>query len=222
MALIRCTNFDQEGEEKPAPEFWPVPRLWAGGTAFIVAGGPSLAGFDGERLRGRRVIAVNNAYGLVPHAGFLYFADRAWWGWHRESAAAFEGAIVTVCHDCAARERRLKLLEVTGTKGLELEKPWGVRTGNNSAYQAINLAVHLCAKRIVLLGVDMRFGAGGRKHWHPGHPRTMDESVFQRMISHFRTLPEGLAKAGVEVVNATPHSALEVFPRLSQREALEL
>ena len=99
----------------------------------------------------------------------------------------------------------------TGRDGLET-KPTGIRTGRNSGYQAINLAVHLGAKRIVLLGYDMRF-QGKKSHWHGGHPVEIRDTVFENsMLPCFPSLVKPLAKLGVEVLNATPGSALTVFP----------
>ena len=58
---------------------WSVPRAWPGETAYIVAGGPSVAWQDLGLLRGRRVIAVNSSWEAVPWAAILLFADLRWW-----------------------------------------------------------------------------------------------------------------------------------------------
>lgn len=64
---------------------WTVPgEAWAGQTAFILGGGPSLKGFDVERLRGRgKVIGVNNAgIDLAPWCNVLFWADKRWLDWN--------------------------------------------------------------------------------------------------------------------------------------------
>ena len=51
-----------------------LPDFSAGRTV-IVAGGPSLAGFDWRRLDGERVIAINRACEVLPHADVLWWSD---------------------------------------------------------------------------------------------------------------------------------------------------
>jgi hypothetical protein len=63
----------------------------------------------------------------------------------------------------------LQLLQVSGQPGLDLRPGW-VRTGGHSGYTAINLAVHLGATRIVLLGYDMMASPQGAHHFFGAHP----------------------------------------------------
>lgn len=57
---------------------WTPEPLFAGETVFCVACGPSLTPETAEKLKGRRVIAVNNAVYAVPHADVLFFTDAGW------------------------------------------------------------------------------------------------------------------------------------------------
>ena len=86
-------------------------------------------------------------------------------------------------------------------------RPTGVRTGGSDGYQAINFAFHFGAKRIVLLGYDMKFGADGQAHW-----RLEERSTEKGFRPAFVGLATALRKANVEVINATPGSGLDVFP----------
>ena len=62
------------------PEVWAVPPIWRGATVVCLGGGPSLTAADAAQCRGRaRVIAINDAYRLVPWADLLYFCDYRWW-----------------------------------------------------------------------------------------------------------------------------------------------
>ena len=197
-----------------------VPRLWPGATVVCLGAGPSLTRQDVEACRGRgAVIAINGSYTLAPWADILYACDNKWWLWHK-GATDFPGLKYTL--DARARAwPGVTVLRNTGDSGLELD-PTGVRTGRNSGYQAINLAVHLGAARILLLGYDMR-----GDHWHKPHPDG-SRPPFAICLKHFATLVEPLRAAGVEIVNCTPHSALtcfpmrplgEVFPALEQEVA---
>jgi hypothetical protein len=195
-------------------KYWCVPPEWVGETAFLLAGGPSLRDFDCTVLRGAgRVIAINHSYRLAPWADVLYFCDLSWWRQHElEVRELFQGRYIVTLEN---RIDGVKTLRNFGVSGLETD-PSGLRTGNNSGYQAINLAYHFGARRIVLLGYDMRVSPDGRTHWHGGYTGYSADTYRGLFSSHmapyFDTLVQPLRDAGVEVVNATPDSALRCWP----------
>lgn len=186
-----------------------IAAAWRGETAFLLGCGPSIRAADVERLRGRRVIAINDSVFLAPCADVLYACDTHWWQTRAPRLAGYRGLRVTLA-DVPGTLR----LRNTGETGLETE-PDGLRTGKNSGYQAINLAYHLGATSIVLLGYDMRLGRAGELHWN-ARPERQTAAGFARtlslMLPMFDTLVEPLRRAGVEVLNATPGSALRCWP----------
>jgi hypothetical protein len=202
-------------------EYWAVPREWEGATAFLLGGGPSLRGFNAEVLRGRgRIIAINNSYILAPWADVLYYADGAWWKDHRERVLqVFRGAYRVSIEKCGDDTKFLRPQQASGLA----TDPTALRTGFNSGYQAINLAYHFGATRIVLLGYDLHVD-GARTHWHAGHPGQtpeMQTTAFQEMfLPRFPTLVAPLTAAGVEVINATPGSALTCWPIMPLTQVL--
>ena len=205
------------------PPIWSVPRLWDGERVFILGGGPSLKGFGAECLRGKgRVLVVNTSYKLVPFADALYFADKRWFDWEEPGVRRWTALKVTINADAWRRDDALKLIR-SGKMGGLSEDPTTVNLGNNSGFQAINLAFHLGAGRIVLLGFDMRWHGSGPSivtHWHGGHPRSQVATVFTRMIPAFDTIRKPLERHGVEVVNATPDSALKTWPMVQLADEL--
>jgi hypothetical protein len=97
--------------------------------------------------------------------------------------------------------------------GMSLD-PMRTHQGGNSGFQAANLAILMGAARILLLGFDMR-AAGGRKHWHEDHPDWMvnpQESTFRSWREAFEVALPSIQRAGVEIINCTPGSALTCFP----------
>lgn len=188
-----------------------VPKLWPGGTILCAASGPSLTREDLEACRGLvdATVVVNDVYQVAPWADVLYAADERWWHWHR-GAPLFTGRKYSLSQ-FARRYKGVEVLQNTGRERLEL-KPTGLRSGRNSGYQAIGLAVHLGAKRILLLGYDLSLGPQGEKHYFGDHPAPAS-SPFEKWRPIYATLVEPLAAAGVEVVNCTRRTRLECFPR---------
>jgi hypothetical protein len=194
-----------------------IPRAWPGETVVCIAGGPSLTAEDVAAVRGRaRVIAINDAYKLAPWADVLYACDSKWWRWHR-GVPSFSGPKYAL-ERSSAKFPGVQVLRHTGTTGLERD-PGAVRTGKNSGYQAINVAVHFGAARILLLGYDMSRGPDGKEHWFGHHPNCQ-RSPFESFRRHFETLVDPLAALGVTVINCSRRTALQAFPRLPLEEAL--
>ena len=104
-------------------------------------------------------------------------------------------------------------LRHTGRNGLDVT-PGAIRDGGNSGYQAINLAVHFGAKRIVLLGYDMH-----GDHFFGKHPDGSKPN-FTICLSCFPGLVKPLAAIGVEVINCTRKSAITCFPKASLASVL--
>jgi hypothetical protein len=196
-----------------------VERLWPGSTVVCIGSGPSLTREDVEAVRGRaRVIAINNGYQLAPWADALYASDGAWWRWH-EGAPTFGGLKFSLKGDGEIVDPGVMLLENRGLNGLESD-PAGLRHGKNSGYQAIGLAVHLGAARIVLLGYDLQLGPAGEKRWHAPHKDKAADAAFDKWLPQFATLVEPLRERGIEIVNCSRRTALTCFPRQLLEDAL--
>lgn len=209
-----------------------VPRLWPGETFVILGGGPSLTPADVNYVRGKtRVIAVKEAVQLAPWADALYAADWYWWKFY-QGMPSFTGLMYTTEVSTTDPTTGIRttappqttwtgvtVLRNTGDEGLELD-PSGIRTGHNSGYQAINVAVHLGAARIILLGFDLWHGPQGQNWYTPplGYPKR--QSQFPVFLQMFSTLAEPLKAAGVEVINCSRQTVLTAFPKMSLEEAL--
>jgi len=166
-----------------------------------------------------RSIALNDAYLRAPHADILYFCDLHWWQVNEwQVRNAFFGKWIVTLENVISGVRRLRN---TGPIGLETD-PCGVRHGSNSGYQAINLAYHLGAKEIVLVGFDMQT-VNGRSHWRTrnGDNEDKEQRVMKNVIlPKFQTLQKPLELARVRVVNATPGSALTLWPIVDPQNLL--
>jgi len=162
------------------------------------------------------VIVINDAYRLAPWADVLFAADHGWWKWH-EGVPSFSG-LKYALHAGASEWPGVTVLRSTGIQGLELH-PSGLRAGYNGGYQAINLATHLGASRIVLLGYDMQAPRRGPSHFfgeHPNHAR----SPYGTFLEIFPSIVAPLQALGITVFNCSRSTALECFPRVALSEVL--
>ncbi|MDH5244817.1 MAG: hypothetical protein OEW98_00075 [Betaproteobacteria bacterium] len=198
-----------------------VPRLWPGETVVCVATGPSLTAADVDYCRGKaRVIVVNDAYRLAPWADALYACDVKWWRWH-EGVPSFTGPKWSLDHSAwvgqAQKYPDVQRLRNTGPSGLEHD-PTGLKNGRNSGYQAVNLAVHYGAARIILLGYDMQ-PSGGQAHFFGEHPNKQ-QSPYDQFRRQFLTLVKPLQKKHIAVINCTRRTVLTAFPCADLRATL--
>lgn len=199
----------------------PVPKLWPESTIVCLGSGPSLTKADVDACRSARVIAIKNTIELAPWADVLYGSGwdaggDTWWS--REGPKlTFPGLRYTL--DERARVWASVLnLDLDGEGGLSLD-PSSLRSGGHSGFQAINLAVHLGAKRVVLLGYDTQPTPTGKDHYFGSHPHGVRPPyhLFQWL---FPTIVEPLQALGVTVINASRETALTCFPRMTIQEAL--
>jgi hypothetical protein len=190
--------------------------MWEGKTAVVLASGPSMSPqvADTVQQSGCPAIVINDTFRLAPWADVLYAADVQWWICHSRDALQFRGLKVSVSETPFLEVLRLKN---SGHGGFD-DDPRCLRTGGNSGYQAVHLAAHAGAKRILLCGMDMH-GA----HWHGKHQaplRNVTEAIYQRWLRWFQYLVPELEKRGITVINCTPGSALRIFDYMPLEEAL--
>ncbi len=206
---------------------WTVPPLWPDGECVILGGGPSLSLVNLDWLQGRRVIAVNNAM-LLGSWDVMYFGDKCWFDWNKFKLHKFGGLKVTTCQQIDWPDVKVvfKVRRPEGTIARRRDKlMWNLSSGAC----AINLAFHFGVKRIILLGFDLRrfepdellaIGCKGTADsWHGDHKRP-PVKTYDRFIGPLVALAADLKKLGVEVINATPGSALTAFPIVEPREVL--
>lgn len=194
-----------------------IDPVFLGDTIYIVGGGSSLKDFDFNQLQNKIVIAINKAFLYIPFAQVLYWSDTRFFEWYEKEIEQFKGIKVT-CRPEPKRANIINLLN-TGKNGLETMS-YGIRDGGNSGYAAINLAYHLGAKTIILLGFDM-YTNGKETHWHDGYTSTANTDVMSKlMIPNFDTLVSPLEKRKVKIYNASLNSKLECFPKITIENAL--
>lgn len=169
------------------------------------------------------MIAVNDAYRLLPGAAVLYACDAAWWH-HHKGAPDFQGERWS-SHGSPSPTRHNDKTEVAERYGVRLvwgrdqagfsTDPEAIHYGSNSGFQAVNLALLMGARRVVLVGFDMH-GA----HFFGAHPKPLRNTTsYGGFIRAFERAADRLPE-GVQILNATPGSALRCFPMVSLDDVL--
>lgn len=176
-------------------------------TYICVASGPSLTANDCALASGSGypVIAVNSSWRAVPDCQHIFAADFTWWDHYHDS--------LNISAQLWSQSKRAH-----ARFGVKLFSP-SDKGAFNSGQRAIQLAAHLGAKRVILLGYDCTLANGA--HWHGRHPATMHNPV-PREVGRWHTDFSSLAGLlpDVEIINASRETALNCFTRLPLEAAL--
>lgn len=218
----------QQADASPTPnKAHPWWQDWCGEACAIIASGPSAKAANVEQLRGRiKVFAIKeSAVTLCPWADVVYGCDLHWWI-HRRGLPTFNG-LKLAWHDGVSQRfpdvKRIVIKDKMLDR-LLTDQPGVVGSGGNSGFQALNIAVQFGAARILLVGFDMHGNGGlhwyGRNNWAKGN--NPSESNFRRWRKALEGSAPVLADLGIEVLNASPLSALKTFRRATVAEALEM
>lgn len=192
---------------------------WIGKTVFLIGGGPSLTGFDFERLRGKGIIvAINDAVRFAPFADVAFTIDTVWIDKRVAVLEAFAGEIVAaVPKDYQCPIARARLLRRVNAVKISMRGD-SLSTGGNSGYAALMMALIRGAVRVYLLGYDMT-GAG---HFHGGYRwrSRFGAQQYPLWAKRFGTLAALAQLTGAEVLNCNRNSAITAFPFANLEETI--
>ncbi|MGE0722806.1 MAG: hypothetical protein AB7O45_00450 [Alphaproteobacteria bacterium] len=211
-----------DGKPTPTP-LWEPDRSFAGATVAVIGGGPSLATLDLDVLRGHRFIVVNSGCRIVRPVATpddpLYFSDNAWNERRPELAAAWPGPVVTCNRNAKLRNGdAVRWIDVIGLTERVGALPDIVQA--SSGHIAACLAAVMGAARLVLCAFEGRV-VGDRTHGHGDYTQGDIASFHERFVPGWVGLAPAFARLGVEVINATPDSAVRCYPFRPLAEALE-
>lgn len=220
---------------------WKVPKLWPNSTIYVIGAGPSLIGMDSclpprdgryglaAYLWDKHVVGVNDAFEIGDYVSVLFFGDTRWYWARKEKIKMFKGLKITCNkgtkwgkgHESVVHEPDINVIDVQKSFGFSNKRD-GVGWNRSSGGSAINLAVHLGAKRIILLGFDMNDldrGYDGllRKHV-PGMINEYKPGVYKFQSGAMGRIKQSAERIGVEILNANPHSAIKEFKKVKLQD----
>lgn len=205
----------------------PSGNIWTNEVVFIVGGGSSLIGVDIPAItNGHVTIAVNQSALRLrcPTAVSVdhQFMDRR----AAELEALTKTTNVYLCPPthkqiCEPLQKKIPSAHFfrENTKGFSWCPESLHRIGGSSGYGALNVATLMGAKRIILLGFDYCRNHRGVKNWHEAYTWPQNENWTAWARAYVNAAPS-LVEHGVEVINASPISAITAFPRMTVTEAL--
>lgn len=230
---------------------WQVPKMWEGGDVWIIGGGTSVPkqfGIPNEivqsvvkgdstpavyspylsALHDKHVIGINVAYLIGDWIDIVFFGDKGFFLSHESRLARFPGLKVT-CYSGADRIKWVKFLQrdTKHPKGIS-SNPKLISWNMNSGSAAINVAAHSGAKRIILLGFDMKLDEKSKQHWHGLYRqggvaplRKGRQSLpFDRHMRGFDEIAKDARRMGIEIINCSPESAIKQFRKITVKELL--
>lgn len=186
-----------------------------------MAGGPSVSRVPLEAVRDRpglHWLVIKNSHRLIPNADVLYACDRKWWV-ANNGIPDFKG--LKICQDARVAQQFQGTQTVRSRKARNdflLDTPGEIGWGGNSGFQAINLAMQFGARKIVLVGFDMRVDKG--LHWHgppEGNPSPGLAARWRLDLDRQHRLTRAL---GVEIIIGSPDSALIAYPKMEFLESI--
>lgn len=210
-------------DDAPTPcPLWLPDRSFEGQSVVIVGGGPSHGRMDIEALRGHSFIVANSGCRKVrpvaTASDILYFSDNSWAENRPAPIADWPGVVVTSNRNAKARlGDRVRYIDITALTERMRCAPDHVQA--SSGHTAACLAVDMGASRLVLIGFEAR-SIDGRTHGHGDYSQHDLAAFDERFVPGWEGLAPRFAELGVEVLNATPASAVTCFPTAEFSEAL--
>lgn len=217
----------------PGDEYAEPGLIWSGKTVFCLASGDSLRrltesewhGIIAKQWTGSIVLSINSsiktarAAGCEPNA--ILFSDLNWYEDNEALIKAFPGPRFTFSR--RAKVAFPDLWRIDNTTRPDFAVGAGpIKDGRSSGNRAISVAVKLGARRVILLGYDMRIDpVSGRSHCHNDYHNTEAAKVYaQEFIPSFNGWDAAARDAGVEIWNATDGTALDEFAKVGLNEVL--
>ena len=183
------------------------------------------------RNKGCRLFACNDAIRWAPDAALLHACNWQWWDARWPEVKDLPCEKWTTRKESAEKYGINYIAEVN-RPGLSQDRNL-LHHGHSSGYQLVGMAYRAGAERIVLIGYDMKFApdydgrskqvGSGPRHFFGEYERELQHwpSVKVRAGVHIELLDLywSVAQQGlVEIINCTPGSALNCFPRVDIRE----
>jgi len=227
---------------------WKVPKIWEGGDVWILGGGASVvqqfqvpneivqkvlsrklpvSAYSPyfQPIHDKHVIGINAAYLIGTWMDMVFFGDSGFFTDNKDQLFKFPHLKVS-SNSSTRKYAWVKTLKRDAKKHGISEDSSRVCWNDNSGSAAISIAVNAGAKRVFLLGFDMKLDEKNVQHWHKLYKKNQMQKVphppFNKHLAGFPKIAEDAKKMNVEIYNVSPDSVITQFPKITLQEALEL
>lgn len=196
-------------------------------TVVCIGTGPSLTleQIAAARAHNFALYVCNNAIFMAPDARVLYGCNLQWWDHYHERIKDYLCSRWTTNEE-AAEKYGLNWIAEKNAPGLSTD-PMVIHHGHGSGFSLVNLAFLQGAERIVLLGYDLKYAqdydgkarqiGSSPRHFFGEYPQELQHwpsvkvknGVHVELLDLYRSVAE---QGAVEIINATPGSAIDCFP----------
>lgn len=185
----------------------------------------TLAQVETAKRKGFRLFGCNNTWKLTE-LELLYACNRQWWDYYWPEVKDCTAEKWTTNIE-AADAYGLNWIAEKNAKGLSTD-PTVVHHGHGSGYTLLNLAYLKGAKRVVLVGYDLKYAqdyngharqvGSGPRHYFGEYPIELQHwpkvHVEKGIHTELLDLYQSVADQGiVEIINCTADTALNCFPK---------
>lgn len=158
----------------------------------VLAPGPSASAELAEKVRDLPLVAVGCSYQLAPWAQIIAASDAAWWRSFPATRA------LPAAKFCMGEARDIERVRIDALGAVV-----------NSGVLGLECAVRAGATRILLLGTDMH-----GTHFFGEYRNGLRNTKPHQRLQHLKQYAAwARLNREVEVLNCTPGSALDCFPR---------
>lgn len=186
----------------------------------------------------KHVIGINVAFMIGNWIDMVFFGDTQFYLKWQDELQEFDGLVVSGSN-ATKKYPWIKTLmrDSKHISGIS-DNPRAVSWNQNSGAAAISIAANAGAKRIFLLGFDMKLNDNGDQHFHgiyrqsagnlkkaskvAYHNPRLDKVKlpFERHLAGFPAIAQDALARGIEIINVNPDSAIESFRKVNLSEVL--
>lgn len=199
------------------------------GTISVIASGWSLAGVDFDRIPGLTIGVNDSAWRAETDLGVtmdrLFFEGRFNQLAHAFPASSHRAMYYRRGIDKAGQAPQGWIGFENDHTSVDMSREWAPAcrlNGLNSGICAINLAFRQAPDRVILWGFDMCRSPDGRAYYHDPYPWAPTPATkpgkFLEWIPAFESIARQFAQAGIELVNASPASAIKSIRKVKPKE----
>lgn len=205
-------------------------------TIYVLGSSPCIQDLDIDLLKNKTTIAVNLTFFLRHWFTCVWFNDNhSMFNLFHEPLLAYPGELMTIdWHETWETDPNLIKLKpirhIDRQFTKSFEKPFGlctdencVSSNDNSGLSAVNVAYHLGAERVVLLGMALgpingREYAGTKELSKVKLGHVWDR--YAPIHGYVKQVADDAGKIGLEVLNASLFDHSKVFPRVKFKDVL--